>query len=136
MDEFLLASNHGIAQLRFFDREPYDRAVPVERFLVQLNHNNLSCTASVYAGLAENPAGLFLEMARHWKGWPNALEWKSIEAEFCLSCRHDRLGHIDIDVRLESRLGGWPADWLVQTTLRTEAGQLDRLSIEAVRFFG
>lgn len=137
MDEFLVVSASGEARLLFFDREPFDRDQPLDSYSVRITDRDLSAIGNVYAGYANtHPAPLFAEMALRWQGWPDELEWDSLEGEFGLRCSHDRLGHIRIDARLGVRMGHWQFGWEVQAAVMVEGGQLDRLAQEAAAFFG
>jgi hypothetical protein len=136
LDEFLIQSGHGVAQMLFFDRTPADLDRPIERLWVRLMDQNLAGVAAVYTH-SDHPAPLFAEMARRWQGWPDELVWQSLEGEFALRCRHDRLGHIRIAATLRSRLTmSWDYSWEVQAAIMIEAGQLERLALEAAAFFG
>ena len=76
----------------------------------------------------------FDDLAKHWKGWSDTKSWTSLEGELGLEATTDRLGHIYLRVTL--RAIEISANWTVQTTLLIEAGQLDRLAMEATRVFG
>ena len=103
MDEFLVQSANGVAQLVFYDRTPADRDQPIEGYWVRLVDLNLTAAGSVYAGYANShPASLFAEMSRQWSGWTGELEWQSLEYELALRCTNDRRGHIRIAVQLGS----------------------------------
>ena len=135
MDEFLIPNTAGSGGLLFYDRSPVDRAKSMEGFSVRVTDHNLSAAGQVYAGYApRNPALLFADMAQQWSGWSGELDWKSLEGELALLCRHDGLGHISI--RIELRPGPWSDDWRVTATTMTEAGQLERIARQAAAFFG
>ncbi|MFO0967827.1 MAG: DUF6228 family protein [Gemmataceae bacterium] len=134
MDTFKIpiGTEHG---LTFLNRLPEDRAQPVEHFRVRIEDANLVAEADVYAEYAsEHPARLFEEMARQWSGWAGELTFESLERELQLRCVHDKLGHITIHVVLRS--GCYPEDWRVEASVKTEAGQLERLARDARAFFG
>ena len=137
MDEFLVQSANGVAQLVFYDRTPADRDQPIEGYWVRLVDLNLTAAGSVYAGYANShPASLFAEMSRQWSGWTGELEWQSLEYELALRCTNDRRGHIRIAVQLGSRIGAWDFNWEVRMAIMVEGGQLQRLAQEAAAFFG
>jgi hypothetical protein len=118
--------------LLFYERQPDDRAKSMEGFWIRITGQNLLCAGQVYTGvLTTDPAGLFAELARQWTG---EISWVSLEGELALRCRHDRRGHISIQIDLRS--GPMPHDWRVVATVMAEAGQLDRIAQKAVAFFG
>lgn len=70
----------------------------------------------------------FADLAAHWRGWEGDKEWEATGLAF--AARHDGLGHVTLDVILESE--PWHADsWRVRASLSLEAGALDRLAREA-----
>ena len=135
MDEFLIKSAVDGTSLLFFKREPPDHTQSIDGFWVRLSEHNLEAMIQVYAGYAgSHPAPMFVEMAQKWTGWQEELEWVSLEREMSIRCRHDWRGHISIHVRLCP--GPMPNDWRVEATIMTEPGQLERLALQAVQFFG
>ena len=78
------------------------------------------------------PSPLFAEMADAWRGWEGTKEWTALEGELCLKASHDRLGHINLEVRMRS---GHPADWQLETSLELQAGQLEALSRDVGKLF-
>jgi hypothetical protein len=135
LDEFQIQSASGGARLTYFDRSPPERSRPIEGFSVRVTDLNLSASGSVYVE-GPHPGRLFADMARQWQGWPGELTWESLEGEFALRCRHDRLGHIRLSIRLRTNEVGWDLAWQVEAGVTVEAGQLDRLAIDAADFFG
>lgn len=114
MDELVIQCVDSEARIVFCDREPLNRSLPIERFTVRINTQNLIAFGSVYAGGHSCPTSLFAEMAHRWKGWEGNLDWSSLEDELQLRCSCDRRGHV----------------------IMAEAGQLTRLADEAAAFFG
>ncbi len=137
LNELVIQSSNGEARLVFFDRSPTDRDRPIEEFWVRITDRNLSAVGGVYAEYASgHPALLFADMARQWQGWPGELEWRSLEGEFELRCTHDRRGHIRIGIMLRSNVSNWEYGWEVGAAVMVEAGQLERLALDAAEFFG
>jgi hypothetical protein len=135
MDEFLIPSSSGTGGLFFYDRLPSDRTKPIDGFWVRVTDHNLYAECQVYAGYAPtHPAMLFADMAQHWSGWSAELVWASLEREIALRTSRDRFGHIFI--RVELRSGPMSDDWRVEATVTTEAGQLEKIAQNAMRFFG
>jgi Family of unknown function (DUF6228) len=134
MDSFVIQSASGSGALEFFERTPADTRLPLERYKVKLTDQDLHAIGRVYDGHADsNPAPLFAQMAANWKGWQGQYAWESLEGELCLRCTQDRAGHVSI--RVELRSGPTERDWVVETTIVTEAGQLDGLAEGVERFF-
>jgi hypothetical protein len=135
MDEFLIRSASGSGMLQFSDRIPYETDEPIQHCMVRLRDLNLSASAMTLLGYpSTHPALLFENMARLWSGWPDELQWASLEHEVILRCLHDRKGHVSIHVELRS--GPYEQDWNVAATVMTEAGQLDDIARRARAFFG
>jgi hypothetical protein len=135
MESFVIRNTAGSGALEFFERTPVDPRLPIERFKVRLTGLDLSAVARVYSdAVCGHPAGMFAQMAAHWKGWQGEFAWESSEGELALRCAQDRTGHVAIGVVLRS--GPSEADWMVEATVMAEAGQLEEIAQEAARFFG
>ncbi|MGI8978956.1 MAG: DUF6228 family protein [Pirellulaceae bacterium] len=132
MDEFVIS--HSGIELAFFDREPSNRAEPLDYFSVRFTQPNLSAQCRVSAYYSPDLAVFFAEMARQWGGWQGELEWSCLEYELKLQCRNDGLGHISI--RADLSCGPMPDDWRVRATFMADAGQLEGLAKRAALFFG
>ena len=75
---------------------------------------------------------LFEDLAASWKGWTDTKEWRSAESPLLLSCAHDGLGHIGIDVELRS---GWYENaWRVRARIMLDAGALDQVASDLRAF--
>lgn len=131
MDEFVFS--HSGTDLVFFDREPPDRAEPLDYFSVRFSEPNLSARCRVYGYYSSGLTQLFADMARQWAGWQGELDWSSLEGELTLRCSHDGLGHISI--RADLRSGPMPDDWRVQAKVMADSGQLDGIAKRAAIFF-
>lgn len=70
----------------------------------------------------------FADLAACWRGWEGDKEWEALGLAF--AARHDGLGHVTIDVSLESE-PSLADGWRVRAPLGLEAGALDRLAREA-----
>jgi hypothetical protein len=68
-------------------------------------------------------ATFFEDMAANWKGWTETKEWRSAESPFLLSCGHDGLRHVPVDVELRS--GWYDSDWRTRVRIMLDAGALD-----------
>lgn len=78
-------------------------------------------------------ADFFAELAAAWRGWAGQREWASYEGGLTVSCAHDGLGHVNIDVRLAEANR---RAWIVEAAVPLDAGQLDRVARDLAAFFG
>ena len=67
-------------------------------------------------------------LAENWRGWQGRRSWQSLEGELGLSATSDRLGHVELEVRLQE---GAPFLWRVHGKMSLDAGQLDRIAAAA-----
>jgi Family of unknown function (DUF6228) len=74
----------------------------------------------------------FEDLARHWKGWEGEKRWCSVEKDFVLSAAFDSVGHVMLQVTLRS--GPYDDDWIVETALTIESGQLEKVEGEMKLF--
>lgn len=77
---------------------------------------------------------LFADAAQHWKGWQGAKVWKSLEDELHLELRTDSFGHVTMLVRMK-RDHGRKDRWSLESELGIDAGQLDRIALDAARLW-
>ena len=73
------------------------------------------------------------ELAEDWRGWEGTRSWRSLEGELELSATSDRLGHVELEVRLDE---GAPFQWRVYGMISLEGGQLDSIAAAAQTFCG
>lgn len=136
--EFLVPDANSSGAIRCFDRNPYDASKPLVTFSVELTSHQLTANAQVYLGSADcasiNPSSFFRDMADQSEGWPGTRTWESLEGELSFSASHDGLGHISMETCLKSGCDEY--DWLAQTVVMVEAGQLEGLARKAAVFFG
>ena len=76
---------------------------------------------------------LFAEMAHDWRGWEGTKRWASLEGELKFSCASDGLGHVTIEIDLETEPVA-PSNWRTTGGIVVEAGQLDALAKSAAAF--
>jgi hypothetical protein len=84
-------------------------------------------------GHGHPPSVLFEELAVNWKGWKGAMTWLAMEGELELRATCDHLGHITVAVAIPAYAN--TGNWSAQARVLVEAGQLERLAIEARAFF-
>jgi hypothetical protein len=134
MDEFLIKSSHGEAELLFYNRSPPSSEQPLDSFCVRFTDRDLTATVFVQSDeVWAHPRRLFTDMANQWSGWSGELSWRSILGAMDLQCRHDKRGHVTIQIELRSDL---PTRWRLQAHMVVEAGRLDGLASKATAFFG
>jgi len=125
-ESLVLKSAHGGAEVRL--QRPDATTIDVE-----INAAGLHARNGVYELDASSLAQFFKDMARDWRGWPDAREWKSLDSDFSLSCTTDGLGHVFVRLQLYSDCSR--TGWAAGADLVLEAGQLDDLARDAARLF-
>ncbi|MEO1068124.1 MAG: DUF6228 family protein [Cyanobacteria bacterium J06638_6] len=123
-----LKSSNSDVVLKFSD-------VSGDYFQVALDACDHSASRQVYAytdpwGIAR----LFSTAAKQWKGWEGHRVWESLEGELRLDLSIDRLGHVTLEVRIQSDPGG-PDPWEHRAELTLEAGQLAAIARAMVLFW-
>jgi hypothetical protein len=74
-----------------------------QSFVATLDMPGITASQTVYLAYFEPDGGLvdfFGSLAGDWKGWDGPREWTEYEASFQLTCWHDRIGHVTIQVGL------------------------------------
>jgi hypothetical protein len=110
------------------------RRLGPDSVLVVLMDEGVSAQADIDSSIMGVGGMLFRLMADKWQGWPGELAWRSVDGALRMSADRDGAGHVHLSVQLFS--GQERARWQVEITLGLEAGQLDRLRDEVVRFEG
>ena len=104
-------------------------------FLASLAGHNYSANMRVWAYTDPHGlANLFGSMAASWRGWDGEKKWSSIEGEFSISCTHDQLGHITLDIEMKQDFGT-PEAWRLKVRIVVDAGQLEAIAGQARKFF-
>jgi len=125
-ESLVLKSAHGGAEVRL--QRPDATTIDVE-----INAAGLHARTGFTSSTPHLSHSSFKDMARDWRGWPDAREWKSLESDFSLSCTTDGLGHVSVRLQLYSDCSR--TGWAAGVDLVLEAGQLDNLARDAVRVF-
>lgn len=132
MEQFTLKSEQG-SKVVFHSRK-YDESGWLDSYAIDLEASNFQASTRVEnPGYGHPPSQLFNELAAQWSGWKGSKKWCALEGELEIEATSDSLGHIKIEFKVPgySESTGWSAiAWLV-----VEAGQLERLSVEANAFF-
>jgi hypothetical protein len=99
-------------------------------FLVELIDTGLKASLFAYSLEGDRFPEFMRELADSWPGWDGERCWESLEGDFGLRCRHDRLGHViaNIDLRVLGRDG---LRWSLQTIIKIEPGSLERIACDA-----
>jgi len=125
---FKIKSTESDALLEFSD-------LSGDYFKVTFHSATHSATRNVYAYTdSKGIARLFQEASEEWRGWPGTKRWESLEEEFTLELTSHKTGHITLITRINHDCGN-PEPWELKAVLTTEAGQLESLAKEAVKFF-
>jgi hypothetical protein len=128
MTEMEIKSSYGGTNMQFSELEG-------ETFRATISSRDYTGTVKVSSypdnqGLAK----LFVSMAKEWRGWHDEKSWSSLEGEFAISCTHDRLGHITLNVTIDQEFG-LTETWRLRASIAIDAGQLESISKDAARFF-
>ena len=122
-----IASAHGTAWLTFriLSENEEGKAFSVAAAFGPFSGSVMSTT--YFAG---SPAALFVDAAKHWRGWTGAKSWQAIDGELTLTLSMDNLGHCRLSVSMidgEERLDG---------SIHLEAGQLESVAHSITDLFG
>lgn len=130
-DSLTIKSSNS-AEIQFSEREGLFRSVGSEYFRVTLKTENMKASSKVYIfdPFDEAFCCYFAELAANWRGWNGIKQWNSLEGELQISSESDSLGHITMDITLESY-----GNWKSQIIFIFDAGQLDDISSKIKAFF-
>jgi hypothetical protein len=130
-DSLTIKSSNS-AEIKFSEREGLFRSVGSEYFRVTLKTENMMASLKVYIfdPFDKSFCHYFADIAENWRGWNGTKQWNSLESELQLSSESDSLGHITMDITLESY-----ENWKTQIILVFDAGQLDDISSKIKAFF-
>lgn len=133
VDEVVIKSSRSAGELKLSEPKPPDSRHPVEYIRVSLTDKDIAAaSARVYLNEPHSLAALFEDLAANWKGWESVKQWHSVEGDFALLCRSDRLGHVAMEVTLKS--GVYADDWSVKAVIHVEAGQLEEIAAKVKQF--
>ena len=121
-----IKSSHSATRLRFSD-------IRGDYFHANLTNPEYSGTVKIWAYTdAHYLVDLLASMAENWQGWTGEKKWSSIEGEFSITCTHDKLGHISLDVEMHQ---DFEEPWRLRASLLVDAGQLEKIAKDANKFF-
>jgi Family of unknown function (DUF6228) len=100
--------------------------------IAELNASGLSSATQVYLlGGCDHLDQFWRDLAENWRGWEGTRSWQSLEGDLEFSATSDRLGHVELEVRMEE---GAPFQWRVHGKISLDAGQLDHIAAAARTF--
>lgn len=129
MSEFIIKSSTSDLALVLSD-------IKGDYFKASLQSSHLNAIREVYAYTdAYGFADLIEFLASQKQPWKGEEGWESLEGEFKLTATCSVLGKVTFKIILSERTGG-DEEWLVETGLAYELGQLEKLAKSARAFFG
>ncbi len=132
-DEVTIKSSRSDYKLKLSEPKPRGLKQTVEYLRVSITgHDIIASSSEVYLYEADHLAHFFEDLAANWKGWEGDKEWGSIEGDFRIIASIDHLGHIALQVRLRS--GPYSEDWLIETGIEVDAGQIEQIAKDVKRF--
>lgn len=102
-------------------------------FKVQVNLDGLTAQREIYNPMdigTETLSEFFARIADKWRGWSDKEQWTSLESDFSITCSHDGVRCVVVDICLREPYKNWIVS--LQTTI--ELGMLDAQAAEAARF--
>lgn len=103
-----------------------------EDFSVELRDETLFAKTNVYGYLSEGIVDFFAYMKDSWNKTPEPKSWASLEGQFELTFKMDKLGHITLVVSLCPNLFD---GWKVTSNIYLEPGQLNAIYDEIFELF-
>jgi hypothetical protein len=132
---FVIESVDGGACLEFRGDIPRGRdAYESFEVAVRLYRGGVEASDRVVEHLGHRWTELFESLAKDWRGWEGERAVETLEHQLRVSCRSDRLGHIELRVEMRGDMSG--SDWRAADTIQLEAGQLQDLARRAREYFG
>ena len=119
------------------DREVIFSSFQNEQFQVEFKGSGITALIGVWVGgkdYFQSLSDFFQELAALTNPWKGSKDWESLEGELSLSVTCATLGQVSFLVEIRYREGG-PEAWLVQGSIVTELGQLEKIAREAKVFF-
>lgn len=128
MKEFRIKSSDSDLELILSD-------IKDDYFKARIVSNHINSVREVYAYTdAYGFADMMESLASHEKGWPDKQRWETLEGEFKVYATCSKLGKVTFEIELSHY--GCSEEWILNTQLNTELGQLPRLAKSARAFFG
>jgi len=105
-----------------------------DTFTATLAGGPVTASVHVYDIQFQHWTAFFADLAANWRGWSGTKTCESLEGHLLLEASSDRAGHVRLRVRLRGSLD--EDDWLAESSVHLEAGQLERLASRAADYFG
>lgn len=123
------------ASIELSGPEGFEKPDGSESYRVTLRENEFQVSTRVYAFEPRDTSlsKFFTELAQHWRGWDGSKKWSSLEGEFEIECRHNRVGQVTTTATLHSNAYGH--GWTGQIRFDIAAGQLEDIAVGVRRFF-
>lgn len=129
MSEFIIKSSTSDLSLVLSD-------INGDYFKATLQSSHLNVVREVYAYTdAYGLADLIEFLSSQKKPWVGEESWESLEGEFKLTATCSILGQVIFKIILSEKTGK-DEEWLIETGLTNELGQLEELAKSARAFFG
>jgi hypothetical protein len=102
-------------------------------FNVEPSVDGIHVTMRSDAYMAESGSPeFFRDLAAHWRGWDGKKTWGLLEGDLVVEFSHDRIGHVRTVVKMRPPM---PDAWSVAATLTVDPVALEKLAVDADRFF-
>ncbi len=100
----LTIKSSNSAEIQFSEREGLFRSVGSEYFRITIKTESMLASLKVYIfdPFDKSFCHYFSDIAENWRGWDGVKQWNSLEGELQISSESDSLGHITMDITLES----------------------------------
>lgn len=131
-DSVIIKSSANLAEFQFSERDGLFRSDGSEYYRLTLKAEDFMASTKIYAWnpFGESCCDYFVDLADNWRGWIGKKCWRSLESELTISSESDALGHITMEIVLESY-----GNWRGQITVYFDAGQLEDIASKVKRFF-
>lgn len=118
-------------ELEFSEREDLSQSDIRKYFRVTIRSSHLFSYTDVWDYHPRNSKLLnfFEDLAKNWKGFNGEKKWSA--GEFTLICTSDRLGHFVLEATIRNN----DNTRYTRKTIYIESGQLEKIALEARRFF-
>jgi len=132
-DSIKIKSSGNDYELELSNPRPPGLNYPVEYIQVSIKGHDIAASSSdVYLYQPHDLARFFDEVAADCNGRDGEKEWASIEDDFCLVCKSDRIGHIEFKVTLKS--GPYAEDWKMEIIIHVDARQIEEIAKQVREF--
>ena len=107
-----------------------DRHGELESFRVRFAGSGMEASSRIYGPISDDPSAFFGGLAEHWRGWEGGRSCAPGDPNFHMIATADGRGHVRLSIRLAR------SQWVLESIILLEAGQLDEIAAEAAALFG